>query len=435
MKPWVAILLGLGLSACGGGGGDSGDSGDSQPTPPVQASSRVVSGAIEEVSGERILINGQWFSLSGAEVRYGQDLWTEPLQIGMDVEVVARGEQADSVSLNPLLTGQLVMDSATPVARGAAARAAAVWSVNGVVLDNIESSLSAGNWVMVFGDYDSQGRVVTREMSALDTAPVWIEVENRIQGLDSAAQTFMLGEIQVSYQGATIEDGPVQEGRWVEAFGRLEANMMQASELDLEDQDSLPDQSEIEGRVQYFDPLSGLLELDRQRQVRVTSQTRFEGGSSADLVVGVEVEVEVKQGSAGLMATEIEFDDDGQPAPTQGQQFKLSGLADWHEGQLAINGIPFEVDELTRFEDGLTRDNLDGRWVELDGIVSSGLNLVREIEPDSEDGELDLLGQVTGGKQWGYSAADGSLAPFEGQWAELECRFDGNLLSNCRRDD
>lgn len=429
MKPWVAILLGLGLSACGGGGGESGDS---QPTPPVQASSRVVSGAIEEVSGERIRINGQWFDLTAAEIRYANDVWTQPLQVGMDVQVVARAEQADTVTLNPLLTGQLVQNG---VARGTAGRAGESWSVNGVMLDKVESGLSAGNWVMVFGDYDSQGTVMTREMSALDTTPVWIEVENRIQGLDSTAQTFMLGQIKVNYRGATIENGPVQEGRWVEAFGRLEANLMQASELDLEDQDSLPDQSEIEGRVQYFDPLSGLLELDRQRQVRVTSQTRFEGGSNADLVVGAEVEVEIKQEASDLMAVEIEFDDDGQPAPVPGQQFKLSGLADWHGGRLVINGIPFEIDELTRFEDGLTRDNLDGRWVELDGIVSSGLNLVREIEPDSEDGELDLLGQVTGGKQWGYSAADDSLAPFEGQWAELECRFDGNLLSNCRRDD
>lgn len=424
----MAILLGLGLSACGGGGSDSGDS---TPTPPVQ-SSRVVSGAIEEVSGERIRVNGQWFDLTAAEVRYANDSWAEPLQVGMDVQVVARAEQADSVTLNPLLTGQLMQNGA---ARGTAGRAGESWSVNGVTLDKVESGLSVGNWVMVFGDYNSQGTVVTREMSPLATAPVWIEVENRIQGLDSAAQTFMLGQLKVNYQGATIEDGPVQEGRWVEAFGRLEGNLMQASELDLEDQDSLPDQSEIEGRVQYFEPLSGLLELDRQRQVWVTPETRFDGGGSADLVVGAEVEVEVKQGASGMMATEIEFDDDGQPAPTPGQQFKLSGLADWHGGRLAINGIPFEIDELTRFEDGLTQDNLDGRWVELDGIVSAGLNLVREIEPDSEDGELDLLGQVTGSKLWGYAAADGSLAPFEGQWAELECRFDGNLLSNCRRDD
>lgn len=424
----MAVLMGLGLGLAACGGSDSNDDNSGSQPPPV-ATSRVVSGAIQQLDSQRIQVNDQWLELSGAKVQYANDAWAEPLQVGMDVQVVATAEKADTVTLNPLLTGQLAIN-ATSGTTG-------TWSVNGIQLDHVEAGQNAGDWVMVFGDYDAQGHVLTSEVTALTSAPAWVEVESRIVGLDSTTQTFLMGQIKVSYAGAQIEDGPVQEGRWAEAFGRLQGDQLQASEIDMDDQDSLPDQSEIEGRVQYFDQVSGLLELDRQRQVWVTDSTRFEHGTQANLQAGVEVDVEVKQGSQGTVAVEIEFDDDDQtaPPPTPNQQFKLSGLADWEGQILSINGIRFELDELTRFEDGLTKDNLDGRWIELDGIVSAGLNLVREIEPDEQDGSLDLLGQVTQGKLWGYRASDNSLANFEGQWADLDCHFDGNMVSNCRKDD
>ena len=39
------------------------------------------------------------------------------------------------------------------------------------------------------------------------------------------------------------------------------------------------------------------------------------------------------------------------------------------------------------------------------------------------------------GGMGGYATADTSLAPFEGRWLELECKFDGMRLSRCRQDD
>lgn len=119
----------------------------------------------------------------------------------------------------------------------------------------------------------------------------------------------------------------------------------------------------------------------------------------------------------------------------QGSEFKLMGRTTWQLGELMVNGIPFVIDEQTRFKDGLNEDDLGGTWVELEGVVLGGRNLVREIEPLEEDEDLDLEGRVEGGRVWGYSAEDGSLTPFEGRWVALECHFDGMRLSRCRVDD
>lgn len=119
----------------------------------------------------------------------------------------------------------------------------------------------------------------------------------------------------------------------------------------------------------------------------------------------------------------------------QSAEFKLTGRTTWQLGQLMVNGIPFVLDEQTRFKDGLREDDLGGTWVDLEGVVEGELRLIREIEKLEEDDEMDLEGPVEQGRIWGYVTSDDSLAPFEGRWLELECKFDGMRLSRCREDD
>ncbi len=119
----------------------------------------------------------------------------------------------------------------------------------------------------------------------------------------------------------------------------------------------------------------------------------------------------------------------------QSAEFKLTGRTTWQLGQLMVNGIPFVLDEQTRFKDGLREDDLGGTWVDLEGVVEGDLRLIREVEKLEEDDEMDLEGPVEQGRIWGYVTSDDSLAPFEGRWLELECKFDGMRLSRCREDD
>ncbi|WP_447825672.1 hypothetical protein [Aeromonas salmonicida] len=119
----------------------------------------------------------------------------------------------------------------------------------------------------------------------------------------------------------------------------------------------------------------------------------------------------------------------------QSAEFKLTGRTTWQLGQLMVNGIPFVLDEGTRFKDGLSEDDLGGRWVDLEGVVEEGLRVIREVEALDEEDEMELEGPVAQGRIWGYVTSDNSLAPFEGRWLELECKFDGMRLSRCRQDD
>ncbi|EQB2603844.1 hypothetical protein ACYHQC_002996 [Aeromonas salmonicida] len=119
----------------------------------------------------------------------------------------------------------------------------------------------------------------------------------------------------------------------------------------------------------------------------------------------------------------------------QSAEFKLTGRTTWQLGQLMVNGIPFVLDERTRFKDGLSEDDLGGRWVDLEGVIEEGLRVIREVEALDEEDEMELEGLVVQGRIWGYVTSDNSLAPFEGRWLELECKFDGMRLSRCRQDD
>ncbi|KTA84123.1 hypothetical protein [Aeromonas salmonicida] len=119
----------------------------------------------------------------------------------------------------------------------------------------------------------------------------------------------------------------------------------------------------------------------------------------------------------------------------QSAEFKLTGRTTWQLGQLMVNGIPFVLDERTRFKDGLSEDDLGGRWVDLEGVVEEGVRVIREVEALDEEDEMELEGPVAQGRIWGYVTSDNSLAPFEGRWLELECKFDGMRLSRCRQDD
>lgn len=425
---WM-VLLSMGLSACGGGGGgdETPPALPSTPAPAPDTTPYRIQGNLAQVQGSQLLINGKWLDTRGAVVRYAGQPWAEPLQAGMDVNVVAAGGKATEITLNPLLTGQLAATTT---------RRQSDWQVNSVRLDQVGTGLQPGDWVMVFGEYAQQGQVSVKKVVGLLGEPQWLEVENRVSELNEVNQTFKLGSIEVNYQGALLEDGQLREGRWVEVFGLLRGNQLEAREIELENEADFPDRRELEGVVNYFDPVSGLLELSRQRQVWVTNTTRFKQGSRQDLKPGVALEVDMMASARGPVATEIEFDnDDGQVGSYPSQQFKLSGWGKWDGSQLTVGGIPFEIDGLTRFKDGLNRNNLDGRWLELDGMVHNGLNLVREIEPDELDNSMELMGPVSQGTLWNYRASDQSLAAFEGRWLELDCYFDGNYLSNCSIDD
>ncbi|WP_429196478.1 hypothetical protein, partial [Aeromonas veronii] len=77
---------------------------------------------------------------------------------------------------------------------------------------------------------------------------------------------------------------------------------------------------------------------------------------------------------------------------SQATEFKLTGRTTWQLGQLMVNGMPFVIDDQTRFKDWLNEDDLGGTWVEMKGVVENGVRYVRKVEALDEDDkdEMDL---------------------------------------------
>ncbi|MGL4449346.1 MAG: DUF5666 domain-containing protein, partial [Shewanella sp.] len=259
LTPLTAVLLSLGLTACGGGGSSNSDS------PTTGNDPRVLSGRLSAVAENSLTLAGHTLSRGNATLTYAGSEINVPLQKGMQVQVEAKGNLAQAITLDPLLAGQLqaTTDSA--------------WQVNGVkVTPPAGSSLTSGANVLVFGQRDDQGGVQADALTAVDDLAN-VEVEGQISAL--TATDFKLGTLNVDYSGVSISDGALEVGLWVEVTGRFDSATptLFASEIEREDDfdaQDWPEGSEIEGQIHYFNADTGRLELDRQRVVQVTKATR-----------------------------------------------------------------------------------------------------------------------------------------------------------------
>lgn len=242
----------------------------------------------------------------------------------------------------------------------------------------------------------------------------------------------------INYANARLE-GSLQEGAWVEVEGQQSGASFLASEVEVEDTASFNDM-ELEGTITWVNQDKSQFELNARTRLYVTTNTQFEDGNQANLVEGKLVDVDIQSMPQGLWAREVEFEtshDNGGVPPTLGKKFELEGRATLDtNSQLQINGFTFVIDARTQFDDGLTLESLEQKWIQIEGVeLTANQWLVKEVELEVQSNELDLSGLVTQKTLWGYQATDASLTPFEGKWVDVECQFDGSNIYNCRIDD
>ncbi|MBY5993368.1 hypothetical protein [Ferrimonas balearica] len=130
-----------------------------------------------------------------------------------------------------------------------------------------------------------------------------------------------------------------------------------------------------------------------------------------------------------------------QAAPLQlalpAQPFHAEGQVRYQNGQLHLNGTELTLTDATRWEDGLTPQQLDGQWLEIEGQRHGDSYEVSELERDRPEAEIELAGWVApDGTLWGYRASDTNLGHLVGRRVALECRRDpqSGWLSDCRPD-
>ena len=387
----LVAAVGLALSGCGG----SGDGGSSSPQPAAKPSSAI--GTVESVNEAKstITVNGYTYRVS--EVMYGsKETNLGAVQPNMMVQVGSGTEKSAEepvvVTLEPTMTGTVT----------AIDHVNKTFTVNGVELhfEGLSNEIDQGDWVMVSSlpTADAGYKVLSVVKFDFDyNGPD--EIEGRISSIDANNSTFKLGaNTTVSYDRV---DG-LEVGQWVEAEGSMQGDLFVATEVEVENYDSLVGDSDVEGIVTWVANDYSQFSLNYRGNFAVDNATRFEDGTKADLKQGQEVEVTSVMKNGVRTATNIEIDgpdfDGDHDSNWQGKEFECEGVVSNYD----VNTETFQVtrcendadqtmsnntvviDAQTRFE-GLSQHNLNGSRVEVEGVIINNQNIAREVEAEGHD--------------------------------------------------
>ena len=417
------LLLTLALTAC------SDDDIDGSRGNPNSTSTlpQTVIGEVSSRSGNSITVNDYTIDLSGIRVVY-QDSAVSPQLLVSGMPVVIRTTNgASQIRLDPDLSGTVTALSDDRIGI----------DNTSLMHEGLSPEIATGDFVLALTASGDNGVLIAEQVLEPGTAAgsLFAEIEGRVRSLDESAMTFVLDGITVDFSAAVIKDGALADGVWVEVYGAYDGALFSASEVDIE---RIPDDgtTELTGTVTWVNDTATVFELSGIYTFEITGSTRYEEGTSLDLREGAVVELTLN----GETLQEIEFESaategDASAPNSTSRPFELTGVAKVTANGIGVNGFEFVIDSRTRFDEGLRQSDLDGRWLEIEGRSDGETHSTLEADYGDNDGELDLRGQVIEASLWGYSASDNSLSPFEGQWVELECRFDGNSLSQCHADD
>ncbi len=387
----LVAAVGLALSGCGG----SGDGGSSSPQPAAKPSSAI--GTVESVNEAKstITVNGYTYHVS--EVMYGsKETNLGAVQRNMMVQVGSGTEKSAEepviVTLEPTMTGTVT----------AIDHVNKSFAVNGVELhfEDLSNEIDQGDWVMVSAlpTADAGYKVLSVVKFDFDyNGPD--EIEGRISSINANNSTFKLGaNTTVSYDRV---DG-LEVGQWVEAEGSMQGDLFVATEVEVENYDSLVGDNDVEGIVTWVANDYSQFSLNYRGNFAVDNATRFEDGTKADLKQGQEVEVTSVMKNGVRTATNVEIDgpdfDGDHDSNWQGKEFECEGVVSNYD----VNTETFQVtrcendadqtmsnntvviDAQTRFE-GLSQHNLNGSRVEVEGVIINNQNIAREVEAEGHD--------------------------------------------------
>jgi hypothetical protein len=252
-------------------------------------------------------------------------------EIIYDVSVEGTVTAVDSASGTLTVLGQTVVTDAMTIFEG---------------LDL--ATLTVGQRVEVSGYSAGEGRIIASFIAADDADQSPEELTGVVAGLDSSAQTFLIGSQLISYASVAsldLDGATLSDGMQVEVEGTLDGDVLVASEIEAEDSDFEEDtELEMSGAVTAVDADNNQFVLNGMT-VRFDSETEFDDGDQSALQAGVMVEVEGVVGTDGvLLAEEIEFEE----AP----EIELEGVVQaTTENTLTVMGITINADLRTRVRD------------------------------------------------------------------------------------
>ena len=348
----IALLIGAAaalLSACGGGGSDAGAVGAGGGGGGIPAATAVSYGTITQFGS--IWVNGVEFSTSNASFRVkGQPGAASDLRIGMVVRVDGsiNDKAASLVTVDEAVRGRVeqVLDANRMVVMGQ--------SVQIDTRTRFENGTVplVGDYVEVHGQVVADGTVAAgfiEKKAALPTPP--FAVKGFVKSHSTAARTFVVGTLTVSYAGATVNDLPAGswDGQLVEVkgsacagnlvCGTLTASQVEPGGLRVAEMA----QVEVEG---FVASVSGSGFVIGSQRVVTTAATVFAGGVLADIAVGTQLEVEGAISAGVLTAVKVSFRDSVRIEADVASVNQASGLITL----AGLPGVTVSVNSLTEFK-------------------------------------------------------------------------------------
>lgn len=322
-----AVVISLVIAGCGGGGGGSSTppGAITPPPPPTQAGGITGTGSILKPTASSVVVNGTTFNTGTATIRVDDRTGTvAEIEDGMTGKVRGRTDgTAERIEIENEVRGLVQSKQSTPLPERFTVNNTTVYVDGQTVyadLANFAAIVAGSTYVEVHGLRDSTGAIRATRVEAQTAGGAGIVDEIRGTITATGTNSFTLNNsVTVNYGGAnflpagTCTAASLVVGLLVEVHGSFTGSAFNATTVDCEDQEdsafspSSTDNAEVEGYVTGFTSLSAEFKVGTRR-VSVTGSTRYEGGSSADLVNDVRVEAEGNVNSSGLLvANKIQF--------------------------------------------------------------------------------------------------------------------------------
>ena len=414
----TAALTALMLAGCGGGGGIGGTGAGTVTDPNAggggggtATGTGLTFGTVQGFGS--VIVNGVHYEDRGVDIVFddrtvkgdGGSTTQSNLRVGMVVRVdFDSASSVKAFTVDKALDGRVeaVLDANRIVVMGQTIR---IDDSTTRYEDNVlRSGLvpAVGDRVRVQGLVAGSGTVAGGFLQKLSTAPSGFEVKGVVTN-HNGSTSFSIGTLTVTYGGGTsLSDMPA--GNWngllVEVKGSscsgaagspcgvLSATQVQPTGPSVSSSTNKA-QAEFEGVVTSGNATS--FKLGNQA-ITTSGSTRWEGGASGDLVVGVKVEAEGAIVNGTLVASKVSFRDgaraeaDVASVTPATNRFTLSGLP----------GITVVVNSLTQWKNLSGLNNLAlGNHLRIRGRLNGNTLTATEVELRSANRRVELQGPLT----------------------------------------
>jgi cytoskeletal protein CcmA (bactofilin family) len=404
-KALAATGLAALIAACGGGGGIGGTGTGGNDTGGGGGGGIGGTGmAYGTITGfGSVWVNGVEFSTSGTDIRIddsGNHTQGE-LRIGMVVRVDGSiaNKTATTISVDDAVKGTVesVIDADRLVVMGQTVQMDAGTTREGAPFARGDSVEVHG---LVVGDGSiAAGYVQKKTPATLGT----LTVKGLVKNHNTAASTFQVGTLTVSYAGAITGDMPAGSWNGVQVdvkgsacaaspvCGTLTATKLEPAGANV----ASASQAEVEGFVDAFTngvDASGGFTINNQK-VALTGSTKVEGGLLSEITLGTKLEAEGSISGGVLTATKISLRDNARlegdiaSVDSASSSITLAGLP----------GVTIKVNGLTQFKTGNFASLSPNNHLRIRGrLAGSNTSLVAtELEVRSTSTDKTFIVQST----------------------------------------